>query len=562
MKENQDKSPEAIKIDVTIQPTEYKNVFGSVPTKSISGSGWVADAKQLMQCGIPFIGESHDLSGMETNRNLDGMLEALGIPSTDGKFLVIVTNMHVVSGFRAGSYSIRDSAIAYKAKILVKFPDRDLALLLPDPASLQHLIPYQVSTEYIKQGEELVAHGYANGKQHCVSKGQLKRIMRISYVYSMQELLAYEMTSPINPGDSGGPVLNAAGQVVAVTHQCVSHAQAQSNAIPITELICAMRAYVRGGRDVVLALPINTTKLLNPCQRRFYKIEQNVEQNGRGVLVNNISKLYESPFLLGDILVSIQGVPISAEGMVDYGGIEAVPFDSMLEFFQLGDKVSIGVIRAGIAMDVTVTLTTPLHSLSIVPTLPPEGAPHAFYRHGFGFIELTKGVSRAYTTSTVNMTPLSLYHGLQSGQLFKSPEHQGKCYVSVMSPSVEGYTNSSTLQCVTHINRKPVRDIWHVQQIFDSMKDDEQFVLVHCDNSVEPNYILPKLELEDEKKNRELFSIPDRYYSLPQSESSKKRWQLIRDKFSCKFFRASAAITSSLREETVLENEPRLPQTP
>ena len=541
----------AIKISITSQPTEYRNVFGSVPPRSSSGSGWVVDLKQLLQCGIPFIGEQPDIPLAENDESLDRKLLSLNIPSTDGQFLVIVTNMHVVTGFNSGSYQIKGVAISYEAKVLVRFPARDLALILPDPASLEHLTPYQVSTEYIKQGDALIAYGYANGKEFCVSKGDLKRVMRKHYAYSAQGLLTYEMTSPTNPGDSGGPVLNSAGYVVAVTHQGTvgGTAQAQSHSIPIIELVSAARSFVAHGHDVVLSIPIETKNLLNPTMRSFYK----ANDDGLGVLVSDVSELYESPFRQGDILVRIQGMPIDADGMVKFGDTgDLVPYDSILEFFQLGANIAIQVIRDGVTIDLTVTLTTPLHSLSIVPTLPPEGAPHAFFRHGFGFIELHNKLGNAYTFEGRNQTPLSLFDALQAGARFKDPKHQGKCYVSIMSKFAEGYPDKGRLLYARAINGIPIRDIWHAQQILDHMDKKDPFVRVHCDGSKEPTFILPRLNEEQEQENRVLFSIPDRYHSLPQSELSKIQWTKLRDQFKQGFFKVPRVVNTEEAEDAQL----------
>lgn len=46
-----------VKIEVHTQSTQYKNIFASVAPSSSSGTGWVVDMKELLQCGIPFIGE-------------------------------------------------------------------------------------------------------------------------------------------------------------------------------------------------------------------------------------------------------------------------------------------------------------------------------------------------------------------------------------------------------------------------------------------------------------------------------------------------------------------------
>lgn len=526
-----------VKINVTKQPTEYKNVFGTVRPVNTSGSGWVVDLKQMLQCKIPFV-ESDARVISESDEMINQKLISLGVlpRESDGKFLAIVTNMHVVSGFKSSSFQIEGVSIVFEAKILVTFKDRDLALMLPESRSLELLEPHDVSTKYIKRGESMVAYGYANGKQLTLSKGDLKRVMNMQYVYSGLELLAYEMTSPINPGDSGGPVCDASGNVIAVTHQSVSRgaAQNQSHSIPIAELVSATRNFLINGRDVgVLGLPIKTTQLLNNSMRKYY----GAADDGCGVLVSEASKLYQSPFCDNDILLKINGLPINAEGFVPYGDTgEHVSFPSFMDFCNLGDKLTFNIIRSGKHIELDVTLTTPLHSLCQISTLPPDRAPRAFYRHGFAFIELNAGLI-TYTADGKVTAPASLYNALQSGRSFKKPELQGRCYLIVMSKFAEGYQNASVPLHVTSINEKKVRDIWHAQQIIDSMQAEETFVRVYCDNSETPTYILPRLNAEEEKSHRMHFLIPDQFESLHAGEKDNKHWNLVREKYKQGFFK-------------------------
>ena len=134
----------------------------------------------------------------------------------------IVTNDHVVEGAEAASVRFWDGS-TYDATIVGTDPSTDLAVIKVDaPSSL--LVPLTLGdSTQLSVGEGVVALGSPFGLEGTVTSGIVSALNR-------------EMTSPnnftisnsiqtdaaINHGNSGGPLVNAAGQVIGVNTQIKS----------------------------------------------------------------------------------------------------------------------------------------------------------------------------------------------------------------------------------------------------------------------------------------------------------------------------------------------------
>ncbi|HKV46757.1 MAG TPA: trypsin-like peptidase domain-containing protein [Candidatus Acidoferrales bacterium] len=136
-----------------------------------------------------------------------------------------VTNYHVVRGasramakFSDGTESDVDGVLAYNA-------DHDVAVIrLQTPPRISLKLGNSDDT---KVGDNVVAIGSPLGLQNTLSQGIVSG-MRSGII---------QMSAPISPGSSGGPVLDSYGKVVGVSV-----------------------AYVKGGEDLNFAVPINWAK--------------------------------------------------------------------------------------------------------------------------------------------------------------------------------------------------------------------------------------------------------------------------------------------------------------
>ena len=146
-----------------------------------------------------------------------------------------------------------------KVKILAINPLRDLALLQIDAAELEGLdLPHVViSQSDAKSGEMVFAIGNPLGLERSITQGIVSSVTR-----TLSHLRFIQTDAAVNPGNSGGPLLNLRGEVVGVV--CSGYAMFDGLAfgIPSADLIEFLRH-----RDAYLfdeSQPQNGIKYLPP----------------------------------------------------------------------------------------------------------------------------------------------------------------------------------------------------------------------------------------------------------------------------------------------------------
>jgi serine protease Do len=137
----------------------------------------------------------------------------------------IVTNAHVLSGADHAQVTLSAAALPRgaasrnpgRAKVLlarvVGFDSvADVALLKVPQTGLPHL--RLADSSRIQQGEAVLAFGSPRGLEDSVTFGVVSSTAR---QFDPEDLIAYVQTdAPINPGSSGGPLVDAAGEVIGI----------------------------------------------------------------------------------------------------------------------------------------------------------------------------------------------------------------------------------------------------------------------------------------------------------------------------------------------------------
>jgi S1-C subfamily serine protease len=147
---------------------------------------------------------------------------------------MILTNHHVVQEMhtpRVTGYSGRTSV----AVVVATDPKRDLALLsAPDLVNPDLPAPRLGDVAHLRPGEEVYAVGAPRKLPFSVSKGIVSFVGR---ELEGQRYLQLDMN--INDGNSGGPVVDARGQIVGMMSFIYRRAQGLSFAVPTTEIAAA-----------------------------------------------------------------------------------------------------------------------------------------------------------------------------------------------------------------------------------------------------------------------------------------------------------------------------------
>ena len=128
----------------------------------------------------------------------------------------ILTSLHVVAGASRIRVMFADG-LESEAKIVSRHPENDLAVLqaqtVPDDLAAASMRP----KADLKPGDAVVAVGFPFGIGPSVTAGVvsgLKRQFRTTAGDYLSNLIQFD--AAVNPGSSGGPLLNAAGEVVGI----------------------------------------------------------------------------------------------------------------------------------------------------------------------------------------------------------------------------------------------------------------------------------------------------------------------------------------------------------
>jgi serine protease Do len=147
----------------------------------------------------------------------------------------IITNAHVVDQAKPWIQVPSLGKRIIDVEVIGVSPDRDLALLKVSPEGLDLIrkelgsVPYLPlgDSDLVRRSDDVLALGYPLGQQSLKST---------TGVISGREQNLIQMDAAINPGSSGGPLLNTRGEVIGINSSGIVEAQNVGYAIPINDL--------------------------------------------------------------------------------------------------------------------------------------------------------------------------------------------------------------------------------------------------------------------------------------------------------------------------------------
>ncbi len=141
----------------------------------------------------------------------------------------ILTNYHVVQ--RAQDITVRlTDGREFKAKVIGRDSKSDLSLIkIASPAGDLPVLPLGDSDK-MRVGDWVLAIGNPFGLAHTVTQGIISATGRVIGTGPYDNFL--QTDAPVNPGNSGGPLVNLKGEVVGITTAIVATGQGIGFAIP------------------------------------------------------------------------------------------------------------------------------------------------------------------------------------------------------------------------------------------------------------------------------------------------------------------------------------------
>ena len=163
--------------------------------------------------------------------------------------MVVITNFHVVQDTTSRYITFRNGN-AYSARILGSDVYADLAILAVDDAPAEEFIPLPiVSSSLLKVGDLVIAIGNPYELIGSMTTGVVSQLGRavpeeLAGGYSIANVI--QISAPLNPGNSGGPLLNSKGQVVGVTFAIIENSTGVGFAIPSDTILREIAWLVNG----------------------------------------------------------------------------------------------------------------------------------------------------------------------------------------------------------------------------------------------------------------------------------------------------------------------------
>jgi S1-C subfamily serine protease len=220
----------------------------------------------------------------------------------------LVTNSHVAGGATAIEATLSDGRTA-DAEIVGDDPDSDLAVLKVAAADLAWC--RFGDSRRLRVGQIAIAIGSPYGFRHTVTAGivsGLGRSMRARTGRLLDNVL--QTDAALNPGNSGGPLVDARGEVMGVNTAVIMPAQGICFAIAASTAERVAIALIRDGRMRRAWLGIGGHTL--PLPRRL--VRHFDLPHDTGVQVDSVergSPAAEAGIVRGDIIVALDATPVA-----------------------------------------------------------------------------------------------------------------------------------------------------------------------------------------------------------------------------------------------------------
>jgi serine protease Do len=260
------------------------------------------------------------------------------IVSPDG---YILTNAHVVDGATEVTVKLIDRR-EFTAKVIGADKRTDIALIKIDAKDLPALDVSAPPT--VKQGEWVIAIGSPFGFENSVSAGVVSGVHRALPGGQMTPFIQTDVA--VNPGNSGGPLLNSAGQVVGVNSQIYSRSggyMGLSFAIPADVAVRVADQIKTTGKVSHGRLGVGIQPLNQSLAQSFGL------PNTNGALIGNVEK--DSPadkagLKSGDVIRKIDGVVVN----------DTTDVTSRIGSTAPGTKIALDLWRDGKAVSLDATV--------------------------------------------------------------------------------------------------------------------------------------------------------------------------------------------------------------
>ena len=254
----------------------------------------------------------------------------------------VVTNSHVVSGASERRVTLADGS-EWAARLVGDDPDSDLALIRIDAPELVPIA--RGDSRALTVGQLVIALGSPYGFRATVTAGivsALGRSLRTGSGRLIDNVI--QTDAALNPGNSGGPLVDHRGAAVGVNTAAILPGQGVSFAIPLSTAERVAAALLQDGRVRRARVGIGGETVPVPrALARHHKLAA-----GTGVKVLSVERgapAETAGLLRGDVIVALGGSPVAdVDDLQRLLGEAAIGRELHLTLLRLTEKRELSVV--------------------------------------------------------------------------------------------------------------------------------------------------------------------------------------------------------------------------
>ncbi|MDO4759483.1 MAG: trypsin-like peptidase domain-containing protein [Candidatus Saccharibacteria bacterium] len=271
------------------------------------------------------------------------------IISSDG---YILTNKHVISGAKMISAVLDNGTTYHQLRLVGVDPLNDVAILqIPNVKNLPAVKFGDSKT--INLGQQVIAIGNALGQyQNTVTEGIIsgigRSIIAADAAGNNREALSdmIQTDASINQGNSGGPLVNAAGEVIGINTAITGNSL--GFAIPISSVKGIVKQVLKTGEFKRAYLGIYYTNV-NASIAKTYNLPHHagayLQSNQKNPVIKD-SAADRAGLKAGDLITAVNGVEIGKHGTLS----------SLIGEYAIGETVKLTISRDGQVLTIDITL--------------------------------------------------------------------------------------------------------------------------------------------------------------------------------------------------------------
>jgi len=283
---------------------------------------------------------------ISTSKNVQSLFGQVGLEQGGGTGFIItndgliVTNKHVAQAGDNLKVLTADGK-NYDAKVVALDPTNDLAILKIEATGLP--VVEMSDSDSIQIGQWVIAIGNALGElQNTVTVGVIsarERQLTAGAGASAEQLSnLFQTDAAINSGNSGGPLVNLAGQVVGINTAVAGNAQGIGFAIPVNQVKQAIDSYKKTGKIIKPMLGVRyvsvTQEVMNQLNLSVNYGALVIAPQGQAAVVDG-SPAKLAGLKTNDIVLEFNNERID----------ETHTLTSLIAKYQPGDEVTIKYLR-------------------------------------------------------------------------------------------------------------------------------------------------------------------------------------------------------------------------